>query len=151
MQLKDKFRLKYVIIGDDKLNIQNITNDQQVYNLLKEGLDAASERSKVSANNIANINTKGYKREYVTFEENLKQSMDGLDLKKTDDKHMSLDNNSGDIEVKTDNSTSVKEDGNNVDIENEEVNQAANALMYNALISQASSRLAETKYVIEGK
>lgn len=133
------------------MGIQDLPKDQQVYSLIKKGLDAASERSKVSANNIANINTKGYKRRYVTFEENLKQSMDGIELKKTDDKHMSLNNEYGDIEVKRDDSTSLREDGNNVNIENEEVNQAANALMYNALIAQANARLSETKYVIDGR
>lgn len=133
------------------MNISNLTKDQQVYNLLKEGLDAASERSEVSANNIANVNTKGYKRKYVTFEENLQKNENKIDLKKTDEKHMSLNNGNGDIEVKTDGSTSIKEDGNNVDIENEEVNQAANALMYNALITQVNARISQEKYVIDGK
>lgn len=127
------------------------SNDQQVYELIKKGLTAATERSNAIASNISNINTKGYKRKYVTFEENLKNSEDNLELKITDDKHIQDQAPYGSIETKTDDSTSMNTDGNNVDIENEKVNQAANTLMYNALISQANSRLTAERYVINGK
>ncbi|AKN33946.1 flagellar basal body rod protein FlgB [Clostridium carboxidivorans P7] len=133
------------------MNIGSISKDQEVYNLIKKGLDASTERSKATADNIANINTKGYKRKYVTFEETLQSNMDDLDLKTTDDKHIKLQENYGQINTKTDNSTSMNEDGNNVDIENEKTNQAANTLMYMALLNQANSRLTSEKYVISGK
>lgn len=129
----------------------SISKDQEAYNLLKKGLTAATERSKAVASNIANINTKGYKREYVTFEESLKNNIENLDLKTTDDKHIKLQGDYGDIKMNRDNSSSMREDGNNVDIDNEKVNQAANTLMYNALVSQANSRLTSEKYVINGK
>ena len=38
------------------MSIQGISKDQQVYNLVKQGLDASAMRNKVIANNIANIN-----------------------------------------------------------------------------------------------
>lgn len=133
------------------MNIGSISKDQEVYNLIKKGLDASTERSKAIADNVANINTKGYKRKYVTFEDTLQNSMDDLELKTTNDKHIKLQGDYGQIETKTDNSTSMNEDGNNVDIENEKVNQAANALMYMALISQANNALTSEKYVINGK
>jgi len=126
-----------------------ISLDQKVYGLLKKGLDASSLRSKTSANNIANINTKGYKRFYVTFEDSLKDSEDQLKL--TDNRHIPYGNNSGEAKVQQDTATSMREDGNNVDIDNEMANQAANTLMYNALVTQVSNRLAITKYVIDGK
>lgn len=133
------------------MNIGNISKDQEVYNLIKKGLDASTERSKAIGNNIANINTKGYKRKYVTFEESLQSNMDDLGLKTTDNKHIKLQGNYGEINTKTDNSTSMNEDGNNVDIENEKTNQAANTLMYMALLNQVNSRLTSEKYVISGK
>jgi len=130
--------------------INDISVDKKVYELLKQGLNASSLRSKVSANNIANINTKGYKRSYVTFEDSLKNSMGNAELLTTDERHINLEG-SGNIKVLKDNATSMREDGNNVDIDNEMVNQAANNLMYNALITQVNNRLSITKYVIEGK
>lgn len=104
-----------------------------VYNLTKKALDITSLRGKVIANNIANVNTDGYKRYYVDFEENLK-------------------NETSKIQVKKDTSTSMREDGNNVDIDSEMVDESANTLMYNALISDISTRLSIQSYVInEGK
>lgn len=136
--------------GEFWLNINNMSNDQLVNNLLTRGLDAASTRSQAISSNIANINTAGYKRKYVTFEENLKNSVDKLELKTDDEKHMKLGNDYGAITTNTDSSTSMRSDGNNVDIEVETVNQAANELMYNALITLENNRLSMQKSVING-
>ncbi|MBV7272223.1 flagellar basal body rod protein FlgB [Clostridium thailandense] len=133
------------------MNITDLSKDQLTYNLLKKSLDATSARSKAISNNIANINTKGYKRQYVTFEESLNQSTDNLELKNTDDKHMQYGSEYGEIKTETDNTTSIREDGNNVDVDNEMTNAAANTLMYNALINQVNSRLSAERYVISGK
>ncbi|MBP2031375.1 flagellar basal-body rod protein FlgB [Clostridium algifaecis] len=130
--------------------ISNLSNDQLVNNLIGRGLDASTERSKAISNNIANINTKGYKRKYVTFEENLKDSIDKLELKTDNDKQIKLDNGYGQITTNTDNSTSMRSDGNNVDIEVETVNQAANELMYNSLVTLENNRLSMAKNVING-
>jgi flagellar basal-body rod protein FlgB len=136
-----------VIRGDEVLNITSL--DMKVYDLLKKGLDASSLRGKVIANNIANVNTNGYKKYTVSFEETLQENMDKLELKNEDDKHMKLEEQ-GEITIKKDESTSMRLDGNNVDIDNEMANEAANALMYNALITQVNNRLTNTRYVING-
>lgn len=106
----------------------------EIYNLMKNALDAAQLRSETIANNIANVNTQNYKRKYVSFEETLNDV-----------------NKQGKIEVKVDNSESIKADGNNVDLESEKVNQAANTLMYNGLISLTNTKLSMTKSVITGR
>ncbi len=105
-----------------------------IYQLLKTTLDATELRSKTIANNIANINTPGYKRKYVSFEETLDKTSKKVN-----------------IQVKEDDSTSMREDGNNVDLENEKVNQAANTLEYNALISIVNTKILMTKNVITGR
>lgn len=106
----------------------------EIYRLIKTSLDATELRGKTIANNIANINTPGYKRKYVTFEETL----NGI-------------NKQSKIEVKEDKSTSIRTDGNNIDLENEKVNQAANTLMYNGLVSITNTKLAIAKSVITGR
>lgn len=47
--------------------------------VLSKTLDTAAARQKAIANNIANIETPGYKRSYVTFEDELKRVMDEKD------------------------------------------------------------------------
>jgi flagellar basal-body rod protein FlgB len=135
------------------MNVNNLSKSEQTYNLLKKGLDASATRSKISANNIANFNTKGYKKYNVSFEEYLQDSVENMNLKTTNEKHIKGETSEfGDIKVQRDTSSSMRADGNNVDVENEMSNQAANAMMYNALISQVSSRLSMERYVIsEGR
>jgi len=105
-----------------------------IYGLMKMGLDATELRSRTIANNIANINTPNYKRRYVSFEESLKNEI-----------------NNAKIEVKVDEDSIVREDGNNVDLESEKVNQAAASLQYNALVSLTNTKLAMTKSIIAGR
>lgn len=123
---------------------------ENTYNLLKKSMDASAVRSKVIANNVANINTKNYKKFYVTFEETLNDSM-GKNMMKTDNaKHMQTGSSSGEIAVKREENTSMRQDGNNVDIDLEMTNQAANTLMFNALVTQVNSKIRLTSYIIGG-
>ncbi len=131
--------------------ISLIGNQVSSYDLLKEGIKAANKRAEVIANNMANVNTADYKRFSVIFEDNLKGISDSnLSMKKTNIQHMSNENSDGNITVVQDKNSSMKEDGNNVDLDVEKVEQAANTLKYNALITQANSKLSNTKYVISG-
>lgn len=132
------------------MSTSSVSESQNVYNLIKQSLNASSTRSKVIANNIANINTADYKRHYVTFEDTLNDSMDNITMKKDNPKHLDDGNGYGTISVKQDNTTSMKSDGNNVDVDAEMSNQAQNTLMYEALTNQANSRISMEKYVISG-
>lgn len=133
------------------MGIGAIRHEYTAYDLIKEGIKASTLRGKAISNNIANINTKGYKRFNVVFEENIKGSNSkGLSLKKTNINHFSEDKISGNIRVERDRSTSMKSDGNNVDLDIEKVNQAANTLKYNALIQQANGKLNNIKYIVSG-
>ncbi|WP_024614858.1 flagellar biosynthesis protein FlgB [Clostridium sp. Ade.TY] len=106
----------------------------EIYGLIKTSLDVAKLRGEAIANNIVNVNTSGYKRKYVTFEESLNDK--------------SGENN---IQIKEDKSTSMRADGNNVDLQSEKVDQAANTLMYNSLISITNIKLAMAKSAISGR
>ena len=128
-----------------------IGNDGSSYDLIKEGLKAANTRSQVISNNMANVNTANYKRFSVVFEDNLKNITESdLAMKKTNVGHMSNNAADGNITVVKDENSSMKEDGNNVDLDVEKVEQAANTLKYNALITQANTKLSNVKYVMSG-
>lgn len=129
------------------MTINRIDSDNYTYNLIKKGLDVSSLRSKVIANNMANINTAGYKRSTVSFEDTLKDVSN--DIESTG--YTNVDENSfGQVKLDKDNSSSMRTDGNNVDLESEKVNQAANTLLYNALVTQANNKISMTRYVITG-
>ena len=117
------------------------------YELIKSGLDTATLRGKAIANNIANVNTKNYKKYVVSFEDSLRDVSE--DIKKTG--RVKLNNTSiGSVKLEKDERTSMNVNGNNVDIEIEKTNQAANTLLYNALISKANSKLSMKNYIISG-
>ncbi len=131
--------------------IQSISSDA-TYDLIKKGIKASNVRAKTIANNMANVNTKDYKRFNVVFEENLKNQGDfsNLELKRTNPAHFSSSNsNSDNISIEQDKSTSMRNDGNNVDLDIEKVNQAANTLKYNALITDINNKFNNLKTVIK--
>ena len=125
--------------------------------ILKKAMDAALLRHKATANNIANVNTKGYKAERVAFEEAMKSAVgmsEDMALKKTNEFHIGGDMEWTSVkpEIVRDESFSQRLDGNNVDIDSEMVDMAANQLLYNALAQQVSNKISVLKYVInEGR
>ena len=110
--------------------ISNIFDSTKV---LQKALEGTWTRNEVISQNIANVDTPGYKRETVSFEDLLKNAMDGS----------TIDNSSVDdveIMVSQDNKTlSTRLDGNNVDIENEMASMAKNTIQYNTLVQCISS------------
>jgi len=129
----------------------------------EKALDAAWLRNKAISQNIANIDTPGYKRKTVIFEELLKNALDnnseGLKtdsghLEKGKDKVDNIDNiDNMQIRMLTDNKNlSTRLDGNNVDIDNESASMAKNTIKYNVLIQSINSSLKMLKSVIsEGR
>ncbi|MGI6093375.1 MAG: flagellar basal body rod protein FlgB [Veillonellaceae bacterium] len=126
------------------------------FSILEQGINAASLRHKVVSNNIANVNTPGFKKSEVVFEELLQAELSGrsdLKLTKTKASHLSKRASDGSVPfINTINSTSFRTDGNNVDIDVEMANLAKNNIYYNALITQLSKHLAGLKSAInEGR
>jgi len=113
------------------------------YKIIKKSMDAAALRQKVIANNLANINTKGFKRSEVAFEEILRKEIknSGGGLSRIE---------SLEPQIIKDESTSMRSDGNNVDIDIEMSNMAANNILYNTLVTQLNTKLSTLRYVING-
>lgn len=125
-------------------------------NYLKKSLDATWLRNNVIANNIANIDTPNFKASTVEFESILKEKMNKsyTRLKVTNDKHISLDNSIDKIQpvIKQDLNSTIRMDGNNVSIENEQANLAKNAIYYNTLIQKLNKEYDRLRLSItEGK
>lgn len=127
--------------------------EKNTYNLLKTGLDASTTRNKAITHNLANINTKGYKKFEVVFEENL-QNLDNstTNMKKTSVKHMDLNGESGNnfIDVVQNESGPMTGDGNSVDVDMETMNLVANKMKFDALVSEINARFRLKESVIKG-
>jgi len=122
-------------------------------NLLERAMNGSNLRHAVLSNNLANVNTPEYKRGDVEFRSLLGKEMEShLLLKKTRDKH--LDSKEVSVEpVMIDySSTSLRNDGNNVDIDMENAALAENTLYFNGIAKFLSSRLSLLRYAVtEGR
>lgn len=121
--------------------------------VLEQALGAAALRHRVIANNIANVNTPGFKKSDVVFEEKLAEAMTGkrANMSRTHAKH--LTGRQGDAfspSVVTDANTSLRTDGNNVDIDAEMANVAKNTIYYNAVAQQLGGYFSNLKSAIRG-
>lgn len=106
------------------------------FNLLAKGLEVSSKRHEVISNNIANVNTPQYKRQIVTFEEEMARVFDGkVDLvgRRDNDKHIPI----GEINYMNVGPTVIKDrihimrnDNNNVDVDVEMSDLAKNTMTY---------------------
>jgi flagellar basal-body rod protein FlgB len=121
---------------------------------LQKGLDAGALRQRVIANNIANINTPNFKKSTVTFESLLKKALgrESIDLNTTHPRHFGVRPLLAELqpEVNLNSTTSMRTDGNNVDIDEEMANLAANSIQYQAIGRELSEHFSLLKLVITG-
>lgn len=124
---------------------------------LQKGIDAAAERQRVMAHNVANVNTPLYKRKEVRFEDELKQALTApskLPLAVTHRSHLGGRTALQDVRHRTttDTRSQMRADGNNVDVDREMALLAANHLNYNAMTQVLNERYSLLRYVIhEGR
>lgn len=126
------------------------TNAFDYINVLDRAADAAWQRNEAISNNIANVDTPGYKRQDVAFESVLQQALGNNRYESMDDKvaNVNLSRLRGKAYVDYAN-YSYRLDGNNVDIENENVMLAENQLKYQGLISSINQEFTNLKTVMK--
>ncbi len=127
-----------------------------MFDILERGLSAANLRHEVISDNLANINTPNFKRSEVVFEELLSQELhrsDGnkLPIVRTHDKHLPVAKfGRAEARVERDDTTTMRVDNNNVDIDMEMASLAKNQLYYSALTRQLSGHISKLKSVMSG-
>lgn len=123
-------------------------------NLLAKGLGTSALRHKVISNNIANVNTPGFKRQVVSFEDEMAKVFDGrpeLAGKRTDDRHIPIDNvNYMDVtpSVTTDRVHIMRNDRNNVDIDVEMADLSKNTMLYQIESTRLASMFSDLNDII---
>jgi flagellar basal-body rod protein FlgB len=110
--------------------------------VLQRGLEGASLRQQVLANNLANANTAGFKRSDVDFQSALASAIgDGSSESGLE---------SLDFQPQTDTTSTMRADGNNVDFDQENSNLTENAVEYQALLSVAHARMQMLRTALGG-
>lgn len=119
-------------------------------NLLNKNLDGLWLRQQITMENIANYSTPGYKSKYVDFENILKASLENINEKTSSEINEKI--NASSMVVKENNNQSMRLDGNNVDLEKENIELAKTQLQYMYTVSEINSYFSKLKSVIsEGK
>lgn len=133
----------------------------QTIKILENTLDTATVRQKVIADNIANVNTPGFKKSYVSFEDELSRALQDKKTSSfkaitTDPRHIQFykppkDPTKVRPKMYIEDDTSFRNDINNVDINTEMANLAKNSIMYNAVINRISGMFQQLHTVIRGE
>ncbi len=119
-----------------------MTKTNSIIDLLQVGIKAESLRQKAIASNIANLETPGYRRVDVTFEELLTKALDSSG---------SIDMNEIKPQLHQPKQTPVKSNGNDVNLETEVGEMAKNSLRYKSYIRLLNKKLNQIELAINIK
>ena len=126
------------------------------FNYLPRAMTAASMRHEVISHNLANVNTPNYRKSVLEFEELLAREIYGdepdgkLSMARTHDNHLPaapLPFHATPT-IYQDNTTIMRTDDNNVDVDVEMATLAKNQLYYNALSAELGGHITRLKNAI---
>ncbi len=131
----------------------------KVDKILANAMDAAWLNQRVIANNMANVNTPNFKRSEVSFQDKLQAALKGQREGFMDVRHAKHIGDSPRValeEIKPEiyrvRNTSLRTDGNNVDMDIEMARLAEVQLLYSALLEVISARHSRLRTAItEGR
>ena len=128
--------------------------------LLSRSMDVAMMRRSVIADNIANADVPNFKRSTVNFEASLKAALESektrpaLELAVTDPKHIQIgtpvDYRSVEPRRVLDYTTTAKNNGNNVDPEQEFMDSLRNQLEYTLMTQATNFEFNQVNTVLKG-
>lgn len=124
---------------------------------MSRGLQAANLRQEVISNNIANVNTPNFKKSDVVFEDLLAKELNPgqsgkLEMVRTNDRHLPAGADApASAKIERQDTTTMRVDSNNVDIDVEMANLSKNHIYYNSLAREMGSYLTKMKNVITSK
>ena len=98
---------------------------------LERALSGAAARQTAIATNLANVNTPGYRRQDVNFEDALRSAFKSRDSKMLEQTP---------INIVDDPNAAMRVDGSSTDIDSEVAAEAKNGLQYNAIASVIKTR-----------
>ena len=119
-------------------------------NVMDKTLDAAWTRNEVISNNTANVDTPGYKRQDISFEDELPHALGSSRYKSVDAKVAAVKIGRLNPRTYTDYSNfSYRTDRNNVDIDTENVELASEQLRYQGIAAGLNQEFSRMRAVIK--
>ena len=119
-------------------------------NVLNKAADASWQRENILTNNIANVDTPGYKRRDLDFESTLKNELLGSQQKSLDATVSQVDLDNLEPAVYTDlTNYSYRLDGSNVDIDTEEVEFASEQIRYQGITAAINKEFNRMRAVLK--
>jgi flagellar basal-body rod protein FlgB len=126
------------------------TNAYSYVNVLEKAADASWLREQTLANNIANVDTPGYKRKDVDFESLLKSELGNMKYQTLDSKVANADLSHLNASTYVDAANySYRIDENNVDVDTENVELASEKIRYDALTDSMTQEFSRLKSVMQ--
>lgn len=126
------------------------TNAFDYINVLEKAADASWKRETLIANNIANAQTPGYKRQDLDFQTALRNEISRFKYSSLDKKIQDVDLTKLNPDIYTDHGNySYRLDGNNVDIDTEQVELASEQIKYQALTTSITSEFTRLQTVLK--
>lgn len=126
------------------------TNAYDYVNVLDKAADASWLRNDAISNNLANVDTPGYKRQDVDFESQLAQALKRSRYKTMDAKVADVKTNRLSPVTYTDYAGfSYRLDGNNVDVDTEGAYLAKNQIVYQGLVQSISQEFKNLQSVMK--
>ena len=106
--------------------VDQIKSDASIMAALGRQMSRAVQRETLSAGNLANLDTPGYRAKEISFEAALGASSNGLSMQATDTRHLQGTAMPGTAVVRDSTDTSAQRNGNNVQLDREllEINKA---------------------------
>ncbi|MCJ8006258.1 flagellar basal body rod protein FlgB [Lederbergia wuyishanensis] len=120
------------------------------FQTLEKALGYSSLKHKTIAQNIANVDVPNYKAKDVSFKQVLTESTKPIMANRTDSRHFQFSISTGQLNVYTKKNTEYNHNGNNVDIDSEMSDMAANQIYYQALIERLNGKFSTLQNVIKG-
>lgn len=126
----------------------------QSFQSLEQAMSTATLKQRAHASNIANVDTANYKSKVVDFKTTLNDAINHQSISsyKTNSNHFSFSSETKQFNpnVKINNATIYKPNGNNVDMDYEMAELAKNQLWYNAVTERLNGKLNSLQTVING-
>lgn len=118
---------------------------------LQNSLDYSAAKNNTIANNIANVDTPGYKAKDVAFKDVLKGELETISAKRTDPRHFQFSNAEvGDYRTFHKQGAAYNNNENNVDIDKEMTELAKNQIYYQTLVDRISGKFKTMQSVLRG-
>ncbi len=121
-----------------------ITGMDTSTNLLEKMMNVSATKHKVIANNIANVNTPGYKRMEVSFEDQLSRAIQDVPVAKLTTLQPKIV-----VSKDKEGSGNIRNDGNNVNIDTEVTSLLKNTGTYNVYTQLLGKKMDMVKSAID--